>query len=440
MKTIFDIVVESIKEELESQIKQQQDEIIISQNFKGAMESRYDTFKEEAQERCIILGKRIKQLEEALSTCYYAKDNKQSNIFKFFKLAGSNTMSVILSPVSARDYKDIKIISVNSPLGKALLTASIGDTLKIGSNLFSVRIIKDTIPNEQIYQSLIYTIQEMKLKYLRLTITKNCPASCPFCHHEGFENLYGKKLTSFEYENIADTFHSIFKRVKLTGGEPLSCPDIYKIANIFKIRNYQLSLTTNGFLLNDEQIRKIKETKFHTVAVSFPSFDKNTYKKYFGIKSNNIQKKVIENIKKLPSVVDRVKINMVVGDKDLFEKEFDLFLNLSQDYNIEINPFRIHSDKTDEKEFHQYIINKFKLNFIKEGFKNNKYHTKTGAKVSLSHELYDNAAKTKCNNICKTCSNYTKCIEGAYALRIDEIGNIKPCLQNPIFGNIREII
>lgn len=74
MKTIFDIVVESIKEELESQIKQQQDEIIISQNFKGAMESRYDTFKEEAQERCIILGKRIKQLEEALSTCYYAKD------------------------------------------------------------------------------------------------------------------------------------------------------------------------------------------------------------------------------------------------------------------------------------------------------------------------------------------------------------------------------
>lgn len=104
MKTIFDIVVESIKEELESQIKQQQDEIIISQNFKGAMESRYDTFKEEAQERCIILGKRIKQLEEALSTCYYAKDNKQSNIFKFFKLAGSNTMSVILSPVSARDY------------------------------------------------------------------------------------------------------------------------------------------------------------------------------------------------------------------------------------------------------------------------------------------------------------------------------------------------
>lgn len=130
---------------------------------------------------------------------------------------------------------------------------------------------------------------------------------------------------------------------------------------------------------------------------------------------------------------------MVVGDKGLFEKEFKDFLKLSQEYNIEINPFRIHSDKTDEKLFHQYIIDKFKLNFIREGNKNNKYHTSSGAKVSLSHELYDNAAKTKCNKICKACTNHSKCIEGAYALRIDEVGNIKPCLENPILCNIRDI-
>lgn len=100
-------------------------------------------------------------------------------------------------------------------------------------------------------------------------------------------------------------------------------------------------------------------------------------------------------------------------------------------------------NSNDEKAFHQYIIDKFKLNFIREGSKNNKYHTNTGAKVSLSHELYDNAAETKCNKICKICANNSKCVEGAYALRyalrIDEIGDIKPCLENPILCNIRDI-
>lgn len=319
------------------------------------------------------------------------------------------------------------------------------DLFNLDSNLeilsksdFEVTSIKHTVDSELDFQLLTDTIKEMSLKYLRLTITKSCPASCPFCHHEGFESSPGKELSLLEYENIANLFQPIFKRVKLTGGEPLACSNIYKIANIFNKKNYQLSITTNGFLLNDEHIKKMKENKFHTVAVSFPSFDSKTYKEYFGIKSDAIQSKVMENIKKLPNNIERVKINMVVGDIKLFEKEFEHFLKLSLDYNIEINPFRIHLDKTDEKEFHQYIIDKFKLNFVREGSKNNKYHTSKGAKVSLSHELYDNAAKTKCNKICKACINHSKCVEGAYALRIDEVGNIKPCLENPILCNIRD--
>lgn len=146
MLNIFNIVVNQLKAELELQVKAQNDEIETSKHFKGAMESRYDTFKEEAQEKCIALGKRIHELETGIATCHRIHAANIPNMFKLFELTGNKNMDIILAPVSARDYKNIKIISPESPIGKTLMNAEMGDEIKIGPNTLCIKSIKSIIP------------------------------------------------------------------------------------------------------------------------------------------------------------------------------------------------------------------------------------------------------------------------------------------------------
>jgi len=443
MLSIFDIVIKQLSEELSLQIKAQNDEIETSKHFKGAMESRYDTFKEEAQEKCIVLGKRIKELETSIAMCHRIKDGAAPNLFKLFSLSGPRDLKVILAPVSARDFQDIKIISPEAPMGKALLRANEGDEIRIGPNIFTVQEIKSEVGNQNgtDFNLLTDTIKEMNLKYLRLTITKQCPAACPACHHEGFyNNTSNHNLSLSEYKNIALLFKPLFERVKLTGGEPLASPHVYDIAHVFKEMGYTVSITTNGFLLNDNRIARLKDSGVVDITVSFPSLNPTTYMQWFGIKNPSVQVHVLENIKKLSVFFERVKLNMVIENEQQFLSEMDSFIKLAKGYNVELNPFMVHSDKSKEKELHNTIVKAYNLQPVSRNSKTAEYQTLDGVKITLSHELYDNAAHTKNNSICKSCPNNKVCIEGAYALRIDETGDIKTCLANPVFGNIRNII
>ncbi|MCL2331519.1 MAG: hypothetical protein FWC61_03170 [Proteobacteria bacterium] len=145
MKSVKEIVLEQLKQELDVQIAAQKDEIETSRQFKGIMESHHDTYKQEAQAKSVVLGKRIGELESSIQTIKAMNGAGNNNMLKIFALAGETDMRIILAPVAARDYGDIRIVSANAPVGVALLGAAAGDTIKIGPNEFIVESIKDSV-------------------------------------------------------------------------------------------------------------------------------------------------------------------------------------------------------------------------------------------------------------------------------------------------------
>ena len=146
MKSVYDIILMQLQLELDTQVSAQAQEIETSKQFKGIMESQHDTFKQEAHEKSVALGKRISELEASIQTLRLMRGACADNhMCRVFELAGKTTMRIILAPNSARDYKNIKIISANAPVGRALLAADVGDTLKIGNDEFEIKSIKENV-------------------------------------------------------------------------------------------------------------------------------------------------------------------------------------------------------------------------------------------------------------------------------------------------------
>lgn len=65
-------------------------------------------------------------------------------------------------------------------------------------------------------------------------------------------------------------------------GEPFSHPNFWDIHNFFKKQGVSVSFTTNGILLNDENIKKIFEYKTDSIDVSIDSLNRKTHNRIRG--------------------------------------------------------------------------------------------------------------------------------------------------------------
>lgn len=291
-------------------------------------------------------------------------------------------------------------------------------------------------------ENMLTIVKDMGLTQLRLILTKKCLAKCPECHREGFYNDGTEiNLSENDYRNIAKTFKGTFRTTKLSGGEPLLCKNIGQIANIFSSEGYNVTITTNGFVLDQKKAMMLKNNGVSKINITFPSFLPEIYKEWFGIKDSNIQARVLSEIKKIRNVFDNVDVNIPVTNPELFINEIHNFCSLSSDFGVKISVFLTHNIKHKEESFQSSIKREL---FIKEeelGDKYNTIYTNNGAIITLFVDLHNNAIKYKKSDICKNCLNNGICIEGAYALRIDEYGNIQTCMRNPYkFSKIQYLL
>lgn len=91
-----------------------------------------------------------------------------------------------------------------------------------------------------------------EVDHLRVSVTRRCNLSCPYCHHEGDNGrTAGEASAARLIEMVGEAASFGIKRVKITGGEPLLRPDIADIIRGIKAIGgiEEVSLTTNGFLL-----------------------------------------------------------------------------------------------------------------------------------------------------------------------------------------------
>jgi cyclic pyranopterin phosphate synthase len=147
------------------------------------------------------------------------------------------------------------------------------------------------------------------LNSLRISITQKCNLECFFCHKEGETDSDGEMTPKeiAEIVKIASGFG--MKKIKLTGGEPLLRQDIPRIVSEIARYADEVSLTTNGVLL-EKYAQTLHDVGLKRVNVSLSSITSENFRKITGKDRVQQVKEGIEAA--LRSGLYPVKINMVV--------------------------------------------------------------------------------------------------------------------------------
>ncbi|MBW9221677.1 GTP 3',8-cyclase MoaA [Methanothermococcus sp. SCGC AD-155-C09] len=118
-----------------------------------------------------------------------------------------------------------------------------------------------------------------EIRSLRISITPHCNLKCFYCHREGHNCNSNILMTPEEIGKITkSTIKFGVKKIKISGGEPLLRPDLVDIIeNISDVRIKDISLTTNGILL-ENYAERLKDAGLNRVNVSMDTIDPVKYK------------------------------------------------------------------------------------------------------------------------------------------------------------------
>lgn len=150
------------------------------------------------------------------------------------------------------------------------------------------------------------------IDYLRISVTDRCNYRCVYCMPpEGVPSLsHSEILTYDEIIRVAGIMADLgIKKIKITGGEPLLRKNVdYLIKALKSIEGVEeLSLTTNGFLL-EEKLPNLIDAGVDAVNVSLDTLDEKRYAK---LSRGGELSAVLSGIQALISSPIKVKINAV---------------------------------------------------------------------------------------------------------------------------------
>ncbi len=120
------------------------------------------------------------------------------------------------------------------------------------------------------------------LRDLRISVTDRCNFRCTYCmpreiFGRDFEFLRRDELLTFEeIARLAQLFAQAgVEKIRLTGGEPLLRRDIEELVEMLASTRglHDLTMTTNGSLLNAEKARALKSAGLNRISVSLDSLD-----------------------------------------------------------------------------------------------------------------------------------------------------------------------
>lgn len=131
--------------------------------------------------------------------------------------------------------------------------------------------------------------------FIQIEPTTYCNLECQMCANP--LGTRSKRHMAFnEFKRILDNFPFV-RKISLVGlGEPLLNPDLFSMISYAKSKGINIGFATNGTLLNDENCRKIIDSRLDWINVSLDSPDK---KRFEMIRKGARFDLVIENIKRL---------------------------------------------------------------------------------------------------------------------------------------------
>ncbi len=259
------------------------------------------------------------------------------------------------------------------------------------------------------------------LYFIAWNVTYECNLSCEFCYNKNHATK-GDILNTEEVKNMIKEAISLgLKTILFTGGEPLLRSDIYKLLEYAKNKGLYVCLATNGTLLDNQAIKKLKKI-VDRINIGFNEINFSDT----GTSQNSVSlKKLNKNIENLKETVD-VSINYTVHAKNLSNlvKIAERCNHIGVELNIKrFIPIGISSGKTEfclSFEDHEDLCDV--VGKLKE----------SGYKISFKSDPIFNVVKRNVNK-------FGGCLAGIHMLSIDPYGNAMLCTKLPlILSNIKK--
>lgn len=283
------------------------------------------------------------------------------------------------------------------------------------------------------------------IDYIRISLTDKCNLRCIYCMPD-FTNvdkqlstncealLSDKESFSLSSNEIIKILKSVvllgIKKVRYTGGEPLVFQGIEKLINeTSKIHRIQdISITTNGILLNDKAL-DLKKAGLKRVNISLDTLKKDRYKEITRVGDIDSVFKAINTC--LNIGLTPVKLNTVII-KGINDDEIEDFINLTKELPVHVR-------------FIELMPIGQGVKFYKNGFISSSEIVKMYPElVFLGRKKGETADIYKLKNSkgtiqfispidCKFCSDCNR-------IRLTSKGTIKPCLHSENEANIKQYL
>lgn len=269
--------------------------------------------------------------------------------------------------------------------------------LKILFDSFFIKIINLYLKMNPYYPALI-------------ALTYRCQCHCVHCGIAGYTKK-GLELNTKEVFNLLDQLR-YFKRVReifFIGGESLLRNDLFELIEYAKRKGFKTRLDTNGYLLDEETISRLKMAGLDQIWVSLDSAEPKIHNNLRSLEE--VFEKAVEGIRACVKQGVHCCISIYASKENLRNGELEKTLSFARDLNVN----RI------------CILPALAIgNWLKEA-----------EKIKLDSEDI-RKLKSICvprfisfvNNFCST--KYKK------LLYISPYGDVQPCIYIPYsFGNIR---
>ena len=171
--------------------------------------------------------------------------------------------------------------------------------------------------------------------------TLTCNAKCKHCGSSAEKKQYEGELSTEEikkaFKQIAEDMDANKILINVTGGEPLVRKDLCEVMEYATNKlGFHWGMTTNGILLNDQNIEKLKKANMETVSISIDGLEE-THDEFRGVKGS--YKTIIQNIKKLKEAdfVKHIQVTTVFHKNNIEELE-ELYNNMLE---LKIDSWRL---------------------------------------------------------------------------------------------------
>lgn len=282
---------------------------------------------------------------------------------------------------------------------------------------------------------LQHATKENIKQYLRIIVSQKCNLNCVYCHHEGrITTLMGEQIqdnSDFDLHRLLEEAKKThFKKIKISGGEPLLFPNILKICKEFENDFDDIGFTTNGTKICDlaNEFNEIGKSNL-TFNVTLNTMDRLKYKR---ITNGDCLDSVFNGIDFLIQKGYKIKLNAVITSFNFDDIESLIAYAARMRINIKLLDLFTVGGQFDD--FQRVSIVEIKNRLMTlyrisddDFYQENDYLCANimGIKVLIPQRVY-------CKDCQYNCSMYP-CAEGLFGIRVYEDHTCARCFKGYVY-------